>query len=108
MRWMWGARLCSLYRYGVSMNKMYDYMMAGKPVISGVEAANDAVSEAGCGRKIEAGSVEAIVESVKRLADMAEGKRLKMGESGRNWVVKNAEYHEVAKKFLHGLKFDER
>lgn len=103
-----GARPCSLYRYGVSMNKMYDYMMAGKPVISGVEAANDDVSEAGCGIKVEAGSAEAIVEAVKRLADMTEDERLQMGEDGRKWVLKNAEYHELAQKFLNGLEFDER
>ena len=36
-----GAERCSLYRFGVSMNKVYDYMMAAKPIIYGVEAANN-------------------------------------------------------------------
>lgn len=36
-----------LYRYGVSPNKLLDYMMAAKPVIHAIEAGNDLVDESG-------------------------------------------------------------
>jgi hypothetical protein len=30
-----------LYRYGISMNKLYDYMAAARPVVVAIDAANN-------------------------------------------------------------------
>lgn len=95
-----GAKPHSLYRYGVSMNKMYDYMMAGKPIINGVKAANDDVAEAGCGITIEPESPKAIIKAVMTLKDMRLPEREKMGANGKKWVLENAEYTVLAEKFL--------
>ena len=96
-----GAKPCSLYRYGVSMNKLYDYMMAGKPIINGVKASNDDVTEAGCGITIVPECPEAIVEAVKKLKVMSLIEREHMGTKGKKWVLKNAEYTVLAEKFLN-------
>lgn len=95
-----GAKPHSLYRYGVSMNKMYDYMMAGKPIINGVKASNDDVAEAGCGITIEPESPEAILEAVESLKKISQLERERMGAKGKKWVLENAEYTILAKKFL--------
>lgn len=95
-----GAKPHSLYRYGVSMNKMYDYMMAGKPIINGVKASNDDVADAGCGITIEPESPEAILEAVCTLKKMSLSEREKIGANGRKWVLENAEYTVLAEKFL--------
>lgn len=98
-----GAKPSSLYRYGVSMNKMYDYMMAGKPIINGVDAFNDDVSDAGCGIKIMPESPEAIVEAIQTLKNMSADERQQMGDNGREWVLNNAEYTVLAEKFMHAV-----
>jgi len=44
-----GTKKQPLYRFGISPNKLIDYMMAGKPIIQAVKTYNDIVSEAKCG-----------------------------------------------------------
>lgn len=95
-----GAKPHSLYRYGVSMNKMYDYMMAGKPIINGVKASNNDIAEADCGLTIEPESPEAIIKAVTTLKKMSLSEREKMGANGKKWVLENAEYTVLAEKFL--------
>jgi glycosyltransferase involved in cell wall biosynthesis len=43
------AKKESLYQFGVSPNKLMDYVMAAKPVIFAIDAGNDLVAESGCG-----------------------------------------------------------
>ena len=48
-----GLQRQPLFRFGVSPNKLMDYMMAGKPVIFAIDAGNDMVADASCGISIE-------------------------------------------------------
>ena len=99
-----GAEPCSLYRFGVSMNKVYDYMMAGRPIIYGVEAKNNDVEEAGCGLSIRAGRADEIVRAARALFDMNGEQRSAMGERGQRWVIEHCEYSRLANRFLEVLK----
>lgn len=99
-----GAEPCSLYRFGVSMNKVYDYMMAGKPIIYGVEAKNNDVEEAGCGLTIRPGNAEEIAEAARKLAEMTPDERARMGEGGKAWVIRNCDYTKLAKIFLEVME----
>ena len=94
-----GAAPCSLYRYGVSMNKVYDYMMAGKPIIYGVEAKNNDVAEAGCGITIEPGDTSELYNAVIELANYDKQELAEMGNAGRKWVLENCELKKLAEEF---------
>ncbi|MFQ8599562.1 MAG: glycosyltransferase [Oscillospiraceae bacterium] len=63
-----GARRSALYRFGVGMNKLYDYMLSARPIIYGIEASNDPVSDAGCGLTIEPESAAAIAQAINALS----------------------------------------
>lgn len=95
-----GAPNNSLYRFGVSPNKLMDYMMAGRPVIYAIEAANDPVTESGCGISIPAESPEALVEAIIQLINTPELEREKMGDQGRKFVLSNHNYQELADNFI--------
>ena len=99
-----GAEPCSLYRFGVSMNKVYDYMMAARPIIYGVEAANNDVEEAGCGLTIRPGNAEEIAEAARKLAEMTSNERARMGEGGKAWVIRNCDYTKLARTFLEVME----
>ena len=95
-----GAAPCSLYRYGISMNKVYDYMMAAKPILYGIEASNNEVEEAQCGLSIPPGNPLRLAQAIMELSSMEEALRKRMGENGKKWVIQNCDYAKLSKRFL--------
>jgi glycosyltransferase involved in cell wall biosynthesis len=99
-----GAQRCSLYRYGVSMNKLYDYMMSEKPIINGVEAANNDVGQYGCGITVTAEDADALKKGIEALMQLMADELKTMGENGRKAVIENFNYTVLSKKFIDLMK----
>ena len=95
-----GWRNIAIYRFGISPNKLMDYMMAGKPVLHSVKAGNDPVMEAGCGITVEPENPQAIADGILKLAALSEEEREAMGKRGRDYILKNQTYDILAKRFL--------
>lgn len=76
----------AVFRHGVSPNKLFDYMAAGRPVIFGVRAGNDPVADAGCGISIPPEDAGALADAVAALAAMTGEARDTMGARGRRFV----------------------
>ena len=89
-----------LYRFGICPNKLLEYMMAAKPVIHAVEAANDLVAEAGCGLTVPPEDPAALVDGVGRLSGLAPWDRRVLGQRGRDYVVARHDYSVLARRFL--------
>lgn len=56
--------------YGLSLNKMFDYMASGKPTISNIRTQFDILEENQCGISIEAGSAQEMADAVKKFYEM--------------------------------------
>jgi glycosyltransferase involved in cell wall biosynthesis len=93
-----------LYRYGQSPNKVFDYMLAGKPILQANDASNDLIAEAGCGLTVEPENPAAFADAVKRLRALPEDERRGLGESGRRFVVANHDCAVLARRFLAALQ----
>jgi glycosyltransferase involved in cell wall biosynthesis len=98
-----GMSRCSLYRFGISPNKLMDYMMAGKPVIYAIDAGNNMVAESGGGLSVPVESPNAIAEAAAKLAAMSKDELDSMGRKGRDYVMTNHNYRVLAKQFLGSL-----
>ena len=90
-----------LEKYGASINKAYDYMMASKPILYGVDSRNNEVEDAQCGITIEPANAGSLVNAIETIFNKTKLDRTKMGERGKKWVVYNCEYSILAKKFLN-------
>ncbi len=89
-----------LYRFGVSPNKLFDYMFARKPIVAAISASNDLVSQAQCGITVEADNVDAIASALKQLMILPQEKLEELGDNAYNYVINNHSYSILADKFL--------
>lgn len=99
-----GLKKQNLFNYGVSPNKLFDYMMAARPVIYAVEASNDPVSDCNCGISVPAENPDAVVDAVMKIKSLSEEEKIKMGQNGKDYVLTNHMYEGLADKFLNALK----
>ena len=95
-----GAKKSPLYKYGISPNKLMDYMMAKKPIIQYIETTPDILQTASCGITVEPDNPKALADAILRLKDMTEEQRLKLGENGHQFVLKEHSYSVLSERFL--------
>ena len=88
-----------LYRYGISANKIFDYMYSAKPILNAFSGNRDVVKIANCGITVEAENSHAIKEGVLELFHMNKDERVKLGQNGKKYVLEHFTYEKLAKKF---------
>ena len=88
-----------VYRWGISSNKLFDFMAMGKPVLSSAEAVDNPVEKAQCGLTIPPQNPQALAEAVIKLYQMPEKEREAMGRRGREYVEKHHAIPVLADKF---------
>lgn len=99
-----GWRRSPLYRFGVSPNKLLDYLMAGRPIIHGIEAGNDLVAEANAGISIEPENPSELAKAVKEMKKHSQESLNKMGMNGKRFVIETHDYRVLSQKFIDIMK----
>ena len=95
-----GLKRQKLFRFGISPNKLIDYMMAARPVIHSIESGNDLVKESGCGISAEAENPESVARAIKTLVQLDKVKREEMGLKGKEYVIRNHNYESLSQQFV--------
>jgi glycosyltransferase involved in cell wall biosynthesis len=93
-----------LYRFGISPNKLFDYMMAGKPIIHSVYASNDPVKESNCGISVDPENPRAIAQAIDELTSLGEEEKINMGINAKKYVIDNHNYMILAEEFINIFK----
>lgn len=90
--------------YG-SENKLYEYLAAGKPIISAARGIhNDLVRQLNAGISVTSEDPDKIAEAILTLSNMTEEERKLMGNRGREYVQDNNEWLLLAKKFANVIE----
>lgn len=92
-----------VWRYGQSLNKLIDYMLAGKPIIASYTGFPSMLNEADCGTFVPAGDVDSLVEEFRRYLAMGHEKRVEIGVRGRKWLLANRSYATLARQYRNLL-----
>ncbi len=93
-----------LYQYGISMTKLFDYMLAAKPIILSSNASADIVSSVGCGLKIPPENSKVLAGAIIQLADSEPSILRSMGLAGRKALLSSYTYPILAARYLEALE----
>jgi glycosyltransferase involved in cell wall biosynthesis len=100
------ADLCLLHwkptpiaKFGMSMNKQFDYFASGKPVLANAKTAYDLIERYGAGVSEDLVDAGAYAEAIIRFADMEPGKRQKYGENARK-AAQDYDFAKLTEKLM--------
>jgi len=90
----------ALYRFGISLNKLFDYMYAKLPIIYAIEAGNNPVAECQCGYSVAPDKPEDIATALETMAALPAMARRAMGERGYQYGLQHHHYPTLANQYL--------
>jgi glycosyltransferase involved in cell wall biosynthesis len=89
-----------LFRFGISPNKIFDYMMCELPILGALAVGGELVEDAGCGIVVRSTDVGAIAEALSRFRTMQPQQRRQLGAKGRAYAIEHHDYAKLAARFL--------
>lgn len=93
------ATYTPVYRYGISFNKVFDYMAARKPIAFACAAINDPVKASGGGISVSPDDPDALGGAFAALTEMSEADRRALGEAGRRYVEQEHDMQQIGDWF---------
>lgn len=99
-----GGRSRYIHKYGVSPNKLYDYMYNRVPVLFALDTDDNIVSVADCGVTVDEFSPQGIFKSIDEFTKLPESKRLKLAGNGHDYILQHNLYSNLVKRLLKSLK----
>lgn len=99
-----GAAPSPLYSFGISFNKIYDYMSAGVPVIENIGAGNSPVADAGSGLVADPRTPETLRSAIACAAASTRTQQRQWGENGARFVAEHMRQSVLADRMLQAIR----
>ncbi len=97
---IYGLRDLPLYRFGISLNKLTDYLAAGRPIVFFGRSSYDPVRDAGAGVSVPPGDADILAGAIETLAALTPQERIEMGERGRLYLLEHHNIPRLADRLL--------
>lgn len=94
-----GTQRKNIYKYGISMNKLMDYMMAGKPIIEYISGDN-LIETAKAGLSCDSENPQQLANCILKLSNLSENELKQLGKNAKKYVLENHNIPVLAKKCL--------
>lgn len=99
-----GVRHSPLYEHGIGLNKMFDYMAVGRPIIQAIDTPASPAGEAGCAMLCTPGDPESVAKAITAIRGLAPERRRAMGRAGRDYVLTHATHPRLAEAFIAAVE----
>ncbi|QAV70545.1 glycosyltransferase WbuB [Salinibacterium sp. UTAS2018] len=81
-----------IYRYGISLNKLFDYMAAGRPIVMASNSRNNPVRDSGGGVCVAGNDADAIAGGLLRVLDSSSAEREDWSKKASDYVSEHYDY----------------
>lgn len=93
-------RDADLYKYGISANKIFEYMLAKKPILMSCNIPGNTIEESNSGLIARAEDSEDIAQKIGELKAMKEEERNRLGMNGYEYLKQNFTYDILTEKYV--------
>lgn len=87
-----------VFRYGISSNKLFDYMASGRIIIFSTNSKNNPIKDANEGYTIEPDSVEILRDTILKIYNLPFEERVNIGKNIRKYAVKHYSINTLTDK----------
>lgn len=88
-----------LYRFGISLNKLFDYMASGRVIIFAGNSRNNPIKDANAGYSIAPDDVEILEKTILEIYSLTQYERDDIGQKIRKYAKKNYSIEILVDKF---------
>lgn len=99
-----GLQNLSLYKYGISMNKIFDYMNAKKPILFVSDIQDSVIQQANAGKVISSDNLTIVAEAIISFLEMSESELDAYGQNGYNYLKKHFSIEVLTNRLEQLLK----
>ena len=92
-----------VYRYGISFNKLFEYMAAGRPVLFACDSAYDPVADVGAGISVKPDRPDLLADAMGRLIGLPAEALVAMGAAGRACVEREHNIDGLASRLADAI-----
>ena len=85
-------RPLNVFKYGLSPNKLFDYLASGKVIIMSAQESNEIIKRSNSGISVEPGNPEALAKGILQIMQVDPVQREQYGINGREYVER---YHSI-------------
>lgn len=89
-----------IYDYGISPNKMVDYLLSAKPILVAYNGYRDILEEVDCGKYIDTDNPHLFAKTIFEFSKMKKSELMAMGKRGREYAFNNMSFNTLSAKLL--------
>jgi len=78
-----------VFKFGISSNKLFDYLAAKKPILFASNSMNNPIEDAKAGISVKAGDADAVAKAIESFMELSEKEMALFGANGSSYVSRN-------------------